>query len=440
MKIQKRAVIILASMMVLGSSLAGCGGANKEEPAASGSNNQTPATAKANLSIMWWGSQERHDATVKATEKYTEAHPNITFTPQYTDWDGYWKKLPTLAASKTLPDILQMDATYIQEYAARGVLEDLSDMDLSDVIDSGVLENSKIGGKLYGVPLSYNGNGFVYNKPELEAAGVTLPVQDWTYDQFFAFAEEAAEKLPDGKYGIGDYTNYWDTYQAYQMAYDKGPVFVDGVTLNIDKELWYKFEELYVDFRARGVIPDAQTTFSMIENDPASDPLISGRVMTRGVPVGAVGALDSAVPGKLEIVNNPSGPSGGGWAQSTMYLSLSSTSKNKAAAKEFLKWFISDPEAGTLLGTTRGIPISKVIFESIKDNLTPGELLGVKMYDMAAPKAMPFSPAPSGWADFVKTYSDTMTEVMFNKKTLDEAYEIIMNKGKEVQDKISSQG
>ncbi|MNC79958.1 hypothetical protein D3C75_1325990 [compost metagenome] len=59
---------------------------------------------------------------------------------------------------------------------------------------------------------------------------------------------------------------------------------------------------------------------------------------------------------------------------------------------------------------------------------------------MAAPKAMPFSPAPSGWSDFVKTYSDTMTEVMFNKKTLDEAYEIIMNKGKEVQDKISSQG
>ncbi|MNO58591.1 putative ABC transporter substrate-binding protein YesO [compost metagenome] len=439
MNVKKRAVIGLASIMVMGSALAGCGGAKTEEPAASGSS-QAPASAKANLDIMWWGSQERHDATLQALDLYTRNHSNITFTPQYTDWDGYWKKLPTLAASKSLPDVLQMDATYIQEYAARGVLEDLSDMELSDVIDSGVLEKSKIDGKLYGIPLSYNGNGYVYNKPELEAAGVTLPVQDWTYDQFFAFAEEAHAKLPKGKYGIGDYTNYWDTYQAYQMAYGKGPVFENGVTLNIDKETWYKFQQIYVDFRANGVIPDAQTTFSMIENDPASDPLISGRVMTRGVPVGAVGALDSAVPGKLEIVNNPSGPSGGGWAQSTMYLSLSANSSNKEAAKEFLKWFISDQEAGKLLGTTRGIPISNVIFESIKDNLTPGELLGVKMYDMAAPKAMPFSPAPSGWSDFVKTYSDTMTEVMFNKKTLDEAYEIIMNKGKEVQDKISSQG
>lgn len=205
-----------------------------------------------------------------------------------------------------------MDATYIQEYAARGVLEDLSDMELSDVIDSGVLEKSKIDGKLYGIPLSYNGNGFVYNKPELEAAGVTLPVQDWTYDQFFAFAEEAHDKLPKGKYGIGDYTNYWDTYQAYQMAYGKGPVFADGVTLNIDKETWYKFQQIYVDFRAGGIIPDAQTTFSMIENDPASDPLISGRVMTRGVPVGAVGALDSAMPGKLEIVNLPGLPAAAG--------------------------------------------------------------------------------------------------------------------------------
>ncbi|MBW4082710.1 hypothetical protein [Paenibacillus sp. S150] len=80
MNVKKRAVIGLAAIMVLGSSLAGCGGEKTEEPAASGGS-QAPASAKANLEIMWWGSQERHDATLEAVDLYTQIHPNITFTP-----------------------------------------------------------------------------------------------------------------------------------------------------------------------------------------------------------------------------------------------------------------------------------------------------------------------------------------------------------------------
>jgi glutamine synthetase adenylyltransferase len=37
--------------------------------------------------------------------------------------------MPTLIASKSVPDVLQMYAQYIQEYVDNGILEDLSDVD-----------------------------------------------------------------------------------------------------------------------------------------------------------------------------------------------------------------------------------------------------------------------------------------------------------------------
>ncbi|WP_234340263.1 ABC transporter substrate-binding protein [Gorillibacterium timonense] len=435
---RKKGAIAFVSMVV-GMSLlvTACGGSKSSESADPKSTGTSGSADSAKLSIMWWGSQERHDATVQALDLYTKNNAGVTFSPQYTDWDGYWKKLPTLAASKSMPDVFQMDAAYIQEYVSRGLLEDLSAIDLGGAIDEKVIEKSKIDGKLYGVPLSYNGTGFVYNKPELEAAGMTLPKKDWTWDEFFAFAEEGRAKLPKGKYAIGDYTSVWNWYQDYQMAYGKGPVFQDGTKLNIDKDLWFTFQKKYEDFRARDIIPSASVSAATVENDPKADPLLSGLTMTRGVAVGAVSALEKMMPGKLEVVNNPVGPNGGGWAQSTMYWVVSKDSEHKAAAEKFLKWIVSDTEAGKVLKTTRGIPISGVIFDSIKSDLSTGELLGIEMYNMAADKAMPFAPAPPGWSDFVKTYSDTMTEVMFKKKTLDQAFDTIMKKGEEVQAKLS---
>ncbi|MBY9078245.1 extracellular solute-binding protein [Paenibacillus sp. HN-1] len=422
----------LALPLALSVALTACGSGASE----SGSGNSKDTAVK--LGLFWWGSQARHDATMKATQLYTEKNPNITFNNQYADWDGYWKKLPTLAASGSLPDIMQMDAAYIQEYVKRGTLEPLDDMKLEEWIDSSVLEKSKINGKLYGVPISYNGTGFAFNKPALEAAGIKLPVKDWTWDDFFAFAREGREKLPEGKYAIGDYSNIWDWYQSYQASMGKGPMFIDGVKFNLDKELWFKFNETYADFRKEGIVPDAQTMFSFVENDPTNDPLTSGAIMTRGVPVGAVSALDGLMPGQLDTVNNPVGPAGGGWAQSTIYLTVSSKSEHKEQAKTFLKWFINDSEAGNILGTTRGIPINTNIFKQIEPTLSEGDKKGVELYNKAVDKALPFYPAPPGWADFVKTYKDTMEQVMFNKLSLEKAYDIIDQAGKETESSLDA--
>ncbi|MFC4102674.1 ABC transporter substrate-binding protein [Paenibacillus xanthanilyticus] len=418
------AVGALASVVVLSGCNAGSSGSGSTDKAA-------------NLKIMWWGSDVRHEATQKALDMYTAAHSKVTFTPEFTAWDGYWQKLPTLAASKTLPDIMQMDAAYIQGYVKRGLLADLSDIDLSGIVDEQVIENIKIDGKVYGVPLSYNGQGMVYDKVALEEAGITLPTNNWTWEDFFAYAEEARTKLPKDKYPIDDLRNIWEWYQFYQTSKGLGPIFKDGTTFNLDKDTWFAFNSKYAEFQKAGIVPPADLQLASKENDPQTDTFGTGRVMLRGASVGSATAIEALLPGGRIAVNSyPIGEAGGGWAQSTIFFSVSAASKNQAQAKAFIKWFISNAEAGKTLGTVRGIPINHEILKSIESSFTAGEQLGLDLLDVAKEKALPFYPAPAGAEDFVSTYKSEMEAVMFNKTTLEQAYETLVEKGKAAEAKL----
>ncbi|WP_233530915.1 ABC transporter substrate-binding protein [Paenibacillus alkalitolerans] len=401
----------------------------QEEPAAE-SGEKSNNNAK--LSIMWWGPDARHEATLKALEIYTKQHPNVTFTPEYLAWDGYWSKLPTLAASKSMTDVLQMDAAYIKEYVARGTLEDLSDIDLSGIVDPKVIDNLKIDGKLYGIPLSQNAQGIAFNKAELEQFGIPLPQKDWTWDDYFNWAREARKKLPEGQYPIGD-TTTWDWYQYYQASMGKGEIMADGgKTFNLDKELFMKFFNTYAEFRKEGIVPPAEQAAAFVENDPQADPMASGVVMTRGGTTGSVSVLETLMPGKVDVVNVPTGPAGGGWAQSTIFLSVSANSKYKQEAKEFVRWFITDKEAGQALRLTRGIPINPEIYAELEPTLEPKDKLGKKIYDVSVDKAMPFFSAAPGYTEWVDAFKAEMEAVTYGQQSIEEAYNKINQMGQDL--------
>jgi multiple sugar transport system substrate-binding protein len=430
--------LLLAVMLVMTACSSGKSSSSSSPSASASSGGSTGQ--QINLSIMWWGPDPRHEATLKALEIYTKQNPNVTFTPEYMAWDGFWDKLPTLVASKSVTDVLQMDAAYINEYVAKGVLEDLSDIDLTGIVDPAVIENLKIGGKLYGIPLSQNAQGVAFNKPELEAAGVTLPKQNWTWDDYFAFGREAKSKLPAGKYGISDTANLWDWYNWYQTGHGEKPLMSsDGKEFTLNKELFMKYHTTLDELRKEKVVPPADQVLAFKENDPTADPMASGVVMTRGATTGSVGALEQLMPGKVDVVNIPVGPSGGGWAQSTIFLAVSADSKNKEEAKKFVKWFITDKEAGRALGLTRGVPISPEIYEELEPTLEQKDKLGKKIYDVSVEKALPFYAIAAGYTEWVDTYKATMEAVMFGQTTIEAAYEKLNQLGQEIAKRNQNQ-
>lgn len=435
--------LLLALLLALTACGGGGGNAGGNSGGDSGGNGggnggNEGAGGEKTLSIMWWGTDARHEATLKALDLYTQQNPGVKFKPEHMAWDAYWQKLPTLAASKTMTDVLQMDAAYLQEYVSRGQLEELSDLDLTGIVDSGVIENLKIDGKLYGIPLSQNAQGTAYNKVELEQYGIPLPHKDWTYDEYFQWARDARAKLPEGKYPIGD-TTTWDFFNYYQTAMGKPPIMSDGgKTFTLDKDLFMKFYQTYEQFRKDKIVPPAEQSAAFLENDPQADPMASGVVMTRGATTGSVSALEQLMPGKVGVVNMPTGPAGGGWAQSTIFLSVSTNSKNKEEAKKFVKWFITDESAGDALGLTRGIPINPEIYKKLEPNLEAKDKLGKEIYDLSVDKALPFySPAP-GFTEWVDAYKKEMDAVTFGQQSIEEAFNKIDKLGKELAAKAGN--
>ena len=60
---------------------------------------------KTSITILWWGSQTRHDLTVKMLEKFQEKNPDIEVIMDYSDWGGYWTKLSAQVAGGQTPDV-----------------------------------------------------------------------------------------------------------------------------------------------------------------------------------------------------------------------------------------------------------------------------------------------------------------------------------------------
>lgn len=399
----------------------------------------TAAAEPVNLTIMWWGSDTRHEATNKALAAYTAANPEITFTPEYTDWDGYWTKLPTLAATKSMPDVMQMDASFIKDYVKRGTLADLSDIDLKGTVADKILENIALDGKIYGVPLSLNAQGMAYNKSALADAGIAAPKNNWTYDDYWAFALECRQKLPADKWGIHYPVNNWEDYQFYQTANGKGPVFSnDGMSYNIDKTLWIDFHNKYLAYVKDNVLAPVEVQLDFEENDPARDPVGSGKVMLRRCVLGGLSALEDLMPGNIGVVNMPLGSAGGGWAQATIFFSSAATSKNLDQAKAFMKWFVSSQDAGKILGMVRGMPVSAEIFKSLESTMTPANLLGKQMLDICVVNALPFYPAAAGWSDFVGGYKSELEKLMFNQQTVEETYDKIIEMSERIKAKVAT--
>lgn len=71
------------------------------------------ADDKTTINILWWGSQTRHEKTVKLIEKFEELNPDIKVNADYSDWGGYWTKLPAQVAGGQTPTVFQMDYLYL---------------------------------------------------------------------------------------------------------------------------------------------------------------------------------------------------------------------------------------------------------------------------------------------------------------------------------------
>ena len=68
------------------------------------------------FSFAWWGNQVRDEVTKNAADYFTQNYPNITFNLNAQSWNNYWALMSTNAANNDLPDVMQQDYAYIEQW------------------------------------------------------------------------------------------------------------------------------------------------------------------------------------------------------------------------------------------------------------------------------------------------------------------------------------
>ena len=190
--------------------------------------------------------------------KWEELHPGFDLEIIQPDHSAYYDVMQQRMASGEWPDVLILSSTYYADYAANGVLWDMTEAwENSKTKNSGrftgdtVFEGLKIDGKLYGFADGH-GNGCVtyVKKAWLDECGLDVPT---TYDEYIAMCKAFVEKY--GTYAVSaagfiggeaPFINYLPEF--YQDAYpffvqQEDGTWVDGFTLDSMKAAMQRIQD-----------------------------------------------------------------------------------------------------------------------------------------------------------------------------------------------------
>ena len=325
------------------------------------------------LSISWWGGDSRHEATQKALDAFTAAHPNITIEPQFGAWSGWEEKMSTAFYAGTAPDVNQVNWNWLYNFSGDGsIFADISalaDFDTSQY-DPVALKQCTVANKLQAIPVSMTGRIFYWNKSTFEKAGIDTPK---SLADLLAAGETFKTVLGDDYYplAVGEYDRMILMTLYLESKYGKEWV-KDNTTLN------YTVEEIADGMAFIDSLEDAHVipSIATITGDGA-DSLDKNPKWMEGKYAGIFewdssaskyeGALNE---GQEFIVGEyfpDMGETHGGFAKVSLGFSICETSQHKAEAAQLLNFMLNEAEGVEIMGSERGIPLSKSALSLCKE-------------------------------------------------------------------------
>ncbi|GIP21610.1 sugar ABC transporter substrate-binding protein [Paenibacillus sp. J22TS3] len=180
----KRGVLILAVLMLSSMILSACSGGG-DKKGASGD--------QVELRLGYYSSAQTDAKMQELVKKFQDSHPNIKVKTESSPYGQFFQKLDTQIAAGNAPDVWLSDGVLVPKYAERGALKDLTELigkDLKHDDYYGLDFNKDAAGKYWGVPQGIQIGVLYYNKDMFDAAKVTYPTTDWTWDDLKAAAEK----------------------------------------------------------------------------------------------------------------------------------------------------------------------------------------------------------------------------------------------------------
>ncbi|WP_138752148.1 ABC transporter substrate-binding protein [Paenibacillus sinopodophylli] len=420
-------LLVLACVLAL----AGCSGGNSgEKPASTETVKDTEGngTKAADLRVIWWGNQDRHDITSKVLNMYAEANPGVTFSPEYQGFDGYYQKLTLLAASNNMPDIFQfyVGASDANQFMDKGLVEPLD-----SYIESGIIDVSNIGestlsggkasdGKIYGIPLGVNARTMIVDPAAYEKAGLTIP--EGGYANWEALYEDLKKlKEVTGYYGAEDLFNVTFALPYYARQFGQ-TVSAEETGIGFDEKVYSDFFTYRKQWAKEGLIPKMDASMSV--KNPEESFLVKGQSAVMVAYTNQYPGIVKAAGRPLQMILMPGPNSDKAMdVRPGLHFSISANSSNKEAAAKFISYFVNDIEANKVLNANRGMPITSQVRASLAEQFEPDMKAVVEYMDIVTEHSGPLDPpAPTGSTEIEALMIDLEQQIMYDHISIQDAY------------------
>lgn len=377
--------------------LAGCG-------VISGRTGTQTETLELEISIAWWGNENRNEYMQELLGIYEQQNPGIFFRPVPLGAEEYEEYLAVTAAAGESPDIMLMNGKLLTVYERNHTLADWQAAAGEGIqkvlsIDTALMDTGKRGGIQAGVPVSISIPVMVYRPRILREAGVELPEKlDWKSFSQLCGAISRETDRPGLVYDHSscDLLLTWMEQRGEPLFREGKPVFTaEGKAYLSDYFLFCKemFANGAMESPEIGEEKEGPGAFSFGGQEVFSFEAEGEEAVVMPLPV-------------HEEKNVPV------MAEPALYYSLSAQTegKKRKAAAQFLVWLLENDTAVRRTGLEKGIPASRdarrLLAEDAYTEQTEKQLL--QLYEQVEGSGAAYTVGPE------------------NREEIDEIYETII--------------
>lgn len=173
---------------------------------------QAAGAKPVNLTVLHWGDPAEAEIVEKLVREFERTHPHVRIQRIGVGADTFDSKLKTMMAAGAPPDVFYLKPEALPDFASMKLIRPVDEYVakvtakpdgkayfddvypvLLDMFRFDVEKQKQGTGVLYGLPKDFTTTLFYVNLDLFEKAGVKVPYDGWTWDEF----EEACRKITD---------------------------------------------------------------------------------------------------------------------------------------------------------------------------------------------------------------------------------------------------
>lgn len=423
---KKKIVSILICATMLSTLVMGCGSGSSEKEG-----NTEDKKEKKEITFM---APDWANPGDELLAEFTE-ETGISVVFNEVSWDDIRDKVSIAASGgEAAADVIEVDWSWVGEMNSAGWLEPIEISD-EDKADMPTLETFTIDGKILAVPYANDYRIAYYNKEHFEKAGITEAPETWdeVYDALKKIKEAGVVEYP---YTMPMNADESATTSMMWMAFSRsGQVFNDDDTLNQDAVVdALTFENQLVQ---EGYVDPAAITFNGMD---CYRKITSGEASFMVGPTKFVGISND--PEQCSEIGNIVPillPGKEGTSEQTMALpeavGITSFSKNKEEAEEFVKWYSSADIQKRMYAVNSSIPTrNSVLAEMVEDGTF--ENAGAMLDEANLIKSVFPNGVPAYYSEMSNTIYNNINQMVLGKQTPQETFDAMNTKVNElIEDK-----